>query len=333
EYAVKTVGLTKIYGGRIKALDGVDLNVESGKVFALLGPNGAGKTTLMRILTTQIKPTSGEAYVFGLSVVREGAKVREMVSYVPQEMSVWTDISGYENLLIYAKIYGIPPSRRNKLIWEALENMGLSEFANNLVKTYSGGMIRRLECACALLTRPKILFLDEPTIGLDPSARKAVWERLSIFRKENGATIFFNTHYMDEADLYADEIAIINRGRIVALGTPESLKHSLGGEIISLEVEDSAFGSKVLEAIKGLDVVSDIIMGGNEVNIVSRDAEHSLPEIMDILRLNGVSVRRVSITKPTLDDVFLKYAGVRLEPVAAGRISEVRHVRSMIRRG
>ncbi|MEM2341455.1 MAG: ATP-binding cassette domain-containing protein [Candidatus Bathyarchaeia archaeon] len=332
DYAVRVIGLTKVYGGKVKALDGVDLNVESGEVFALLGPNGAGKTTLMRILTTQIKPTSGEAYVFELDVVREGSKVRQLVSYVPQEMSVWTDISGYENLLIYSKIYGIPSSERERLIWDALENMGLSEFANSLVRTYSGGMIRRLECACALLTKPKILFLDEPTIGLDPSARKAVWERLKAFKKEYEATIFFNTHYMDEADLYADKIAIINRGRIVVSGTPESLKRSLRGEIISLEIEGGRLGSKVLDMIRGLRIVSDIILSGNELNIVVQDAEYSLPEIMEILRANNIPVKKISITKPTLDDVFLKYAGIRLEP-ATGRISEVRQIRHMIRRG
>lgn len=219
EFAVDVRGLTKVYEGKVRALDGVDLRVEAGRVFALLGPNGAGKTTLMRILTTQLKPTSGEAYVFGLDVVRKNAQVRRLVGYVPQEMSVWTDISGYENLLIYAKIYRLPSSKRREIIQDALKKMGLSEVANDLVKTYSGGMIRRLETACTMLIKPKILFLDEPTIGLDPSARKAVWEELTSFKKEYGVTVFFNTHYMDEADLYSDEIAIINDGKIVKRGT------------------------------------------------------------------------------------------------------------------
>jgi ABC-2 type transport system ATP-binding protein len=331
DYAVSTHDLTKVYEGKVKALNGVNLKVEPGKIFALLGPNGAGKTTLMRILTTQIKPTSGEAYVFGLNVVRDGAKVRQLIGYVPQEMSVWTDISGYENLLIYAKIYGIPPSKRSELIWSVLEEMGLKEYANNLVRTYSGGMIRRLECACALLIKPKILFLDEPTIGLDPSARKAVWEKLTAFKKEYNATIFFNTHYMDEADLYADEIAIINGGRIVASGTSESLKHTLGGEIISLEVENSEYSLKALETLKMNNVISDVIVSESEVNILTQDAESSLPKIMEALRVNKVLVKRVSINKPTLDDVFLKYAGTRIE--TAERISNVRQMRRMIRRG
>lgn len=237
ESAVDVRNVVKIFNGNFKALDGVDLKVETGSIFALLGPNGAGKTTLMRILTTQINPTSGTAYVFGLDTIKDGSKIRKLLGYVPQEMSVWTDVSGYENLLIYSKIYGILPEKRDTAIKEILESIGLSEAANRLVKTYSGGMIRRLEIACALLIRPKILFLDEPTIGLDPSARNAVWEKLAMFKKEYGATIFFNTHYMDEAELYSDKIAIINRGKIVKTGTSEELKHSIGGEMLQLSLK------------------------------------------------------------------------------------------------
>jgi ABC-2 type transport system ATP-binding protein len=330
ELAVDVRGLTKVYEGKIRALDGVDLRVETGKVFALLGPNGAGKTTLMRILTTQLKPTSGEAYVFGLDVVRENAKIRKLVGYVPQEMSVWTDISGYENLLIYARIYGLSTSKRSEIIADALKKMGLSEVANDLVKTYSGGMIRRLETACTMIIRPKILFLDEPTIGLDPSARKAVWEELTSFRKEYGLTVFFNTHYMDEADLYSDEIAIINDGKIAKLGTAEELKRSVGGELILLNADDT-IAEACSNKVRGLSPVGDVMADNSELRVVVKDAETALPEIMEVLREECVTVKRISITKPTLDDVFLKYAGTRLE--AGGRISEVRQVRGRIRRG
>ncbi len=225
-FAIEARQLRKVYDGRTKALDGVDLQVNPSEVFALLGPNGSGKTTLMRILTTQFRPTSGLARNFDLDVVSRGAEVRKMIGYVPQETSVWADISGFENLLIYSKIYGVPSSRRKKSIQDALSSMGLEEVATRMVKTYSGGMVRRLEIACALLVKPRILFLDEPTIGLDPSARKAVWENLTSFKKEYGTTVFFNTHYMDEADLYSDEIAIINRGKIVKSGNPSQLKES-----------------------------------------------------------------------------------------------------------
>lgn len=331
EIAVEVKGLTKVYDDEAKALDGVDLNVEAGKVFALLGPNGAGKTTLMRILTTQLKSTSGEAYVFGLDVAREGDKVRRLVSYIPQEMSVWTDISGYENLLVYAKIYGIPSTERRGAIEDVLEKMGLSQVANHLVKTYSGGMIRRLEVACAMLIKPKILFLDEPTIGLDPSARKIVWEVLTSFKREYGVTVFFNTHYMDEADLYSDEIAIINEGKIVKLGTTEELKRSVGGEIILFSVDDNGLDEECLGKVRKVGFVKEAIANDSELSVVVKDAETALPNIMEVLREEGVSVKKVSLTKPTLDDVFLKYAGTRLE--RSDRISDVRQVRSMIKRG
>lgn len=331
EIAVDVRKLVKVYQGTTRALDGVDLKVEAGRVFALLGPNGAGKTTLIRILTTQLKPTSGEAYVFGLDVTREGSKVRRLISYVPQEMSVWTDVSGYENLLVYAKIFGVPSERRKKIINEALESMGLDQVSNNLVSTYSGGMIRRLEIACAMLIKPKIMFLDEPTIGLDPSAKKVVWERLTMFKKDYGVTVFFNTHYMDEADLYSDEIAIIDRGKIVKLGTADELKHSIGGEMLLFSLGNGGISENVLSKVKKLESVKEVIVSSSELSVSVDDAETALPSVMDVLRSEGVLTGKISIDKPTLDDVFLKYAGSRLE--ASGRIGEVTSVRRMIKRG
>jgi len=331
DFAVQVNNLVKVYNGKVKALDGVDLNVEPGEAFALLGPNGAGKTTLMRILTTQLKPTAGEAYVFGLDVVRNGNKVRRLISYVPQEMSVWTDISGYENLLVYAKIFGIPSYERGKIIDEVLENMGLTQVKNELVRTYSGGMIRRLEIACAMLIKPKIMFLDEPTIGLDPAARKVVWERLGVFKKEYGVTIFFNTHYMDEAELYADDIAIINQGKIVARGTSEELKHSLGGEIIAFTLEKATLKPELVQEFQKLGFVRDVFVENGSLSVFVDDAESTLFSLMNFLKSEGLSVRKVSITKPTLDDVFLKYVGTRLEE--KDRISDVTHMRYMIRKG
>ncbi|MEM4500809.1 MAG: ATP-binding cassette domain-containing protein [Thermofilaceae archaeon] len=293
-----------------------------------MAQTGREKTTLMRILTTQIRPTAGEARVFGLDVVREGAKVRRIIGYVPQEMSVWTDLSGYENLLIYAKIYGIPRTERPRLLEEVLTKLAMKEAAKALVRTYSGGMIRRLEIASALLIRPKVLFLDEPTIGLDPSARKAVWTELGKFKEGDGVTIFFNTHYMDEADLYAEEIGIINQGKLVKLGTAAELKRSVGGEIITLSLTANTFA---LESLKSLEFVEDVIVAEEEVRVVVQDAEAALPQLLDHLRQDGISVARVAMTKPTLDDVFLKYAGTKFE--AGGRVSEVRQMRRMIRRG
>ena len=328
--AIEVKELVKVYGGKVRALDGVNLKVKAGDVFALLGPNGSGKTTLMRILTTQFKPTSGEAYIFGLDVIRRDAEVRKVISYVPQEMSVWTDISGYENLLIYAKIYGLQSRDRNKVIRDALEGMGLDTVADNLVKTYSGGMIRRLEMACAMLIRPKILFLDEPTLGLDPTARKAVWEKLTSFKKEYDTTVFFNTHYMDEADLYSDEIAIIDRGKMVKFGTADELKHSIRRDVVQFSLNNHVDES-VLKRIRDLDFVSDVIISNSELSVVVVDAETALPIVMEILRNGGISVKKISMTRPNLDDVFLKYAGgISLE---GGGIREIKQIRSMSGKG
>ena len=227
---------------------------------------------------------------------------------MPQETSVWLDISGYENLLVYSKIYGVPAGMRQKRIQDALQSMGIEEMADRMVKSYSGGMVRRLEIACALLVGPKILFLDEPTIGLDPSARKAVWENLISFKKEYGTTVFFNTHYMDEADLYSDEIAIINKGSIVKSGTASELKQSLRSEIIQVYPHGRIDG-QVLKSIRDLAFVRGAINNNSHLEIVVEDSETKLPLILDVLRNEGVSLKRICTAKPTLDDVFLKYAG------------------------
>ncbi len=331
EFAVDVRNLTKVYEDKTRALDGVDLKVEAGKIFALLGPNGAGKTTLMRILTTQIKPIAGEAYVSGLDVLRKDSEVRKVIGYVPQEMSVWTDITGFENLLIYAKIYGIPSEQRRTLLDNALEDMGLTDFKDHLVKTYSGGMIRRLETACALLIKPKILFLDEPTIGLDPAARKIVWEKLMEFKREFGTTVFFNTHYMDEADLYSDEIGIIHGGKIVKSGSPDALKHSLGGEVLLFTLESDIDFEDIRNKMRKLAFVSDTLINDLELRVIVEDAETALPHVMEILRRENIHIQKISLNKPTLDDVFLRYAGSRLE--SDHGIREIRQVRSMIKRG
>ncbi len=390
QFAIEIKQLTKVYDGKVNALDGVDLTVKAAGIFALLGPNGSGKTTLMRVLTTQFRPTAGVARAFGYDVVKDDAMVRKIIGYVPQEMSVWTDITGYENLLIYAKIYGVPSSRRTKSIWDALQSMGLEDVAGGAVKKYSGGMIRRLEIACALLIKPKILFLDEPTLGLDPSARKAVWQSLEMFKKEYGTTVFFNTHYMDEADQYSDEVAIINRGKIVKSGTAGELKSSLHSEVIKFTLANHGVDFKhtfssvadaknvdaknpdlknshlknanlnnadpnnadpnnadpnnadpnnadpnnadpnnadpnnadpknaypksrlrLLETIKALDFVDDVSIHDLNLDVVVEDGDVALPIIIEVLRGQGIGLERISVTKPSLDDVFLKYAGMR----------------------
>jgi len=329
--AVVVEGLEKVYSGGTRALAGVDLRVEEGRIFALLGPNGSGKTTLVRILTTQLRPTAGSAHVMGLDVVRDAAKVRTLIGYVPQEMSVWTDITGRENLTLYAKVYGIPSDRRSRVVDEALGKMDLHDVRDHIVSTYSGGMIRRLEIACTMLIKPRLLFLDEPTIGLDPAGRKVVWEELTAFKEELGATVFFNTHYMDEAQNFSDRIAIIDKGSIVVTGTSDELRRSVGGEVVRFTLSDQAQAAGVMGRVRGLAVARDVSVDGPEVRVVVDDAEAALPVVLDALRSMGVAVARAGATKPSLDDAFLRYAGKH--EGTEGRAADARQMRRMIKRG
>ncbi len=224
---IETSLLTRRFGD-LTAADGVDLCVAAGEVFGLLGPNGAGKTTVVKMLTTLLPPTSGRATVAGFDVQRSAARVRAEIGYVPQLVSVDGTLTAYENLLIFAKIYAVPRAERQERIAAALEFVGLQEAAHRQVHGYSGGMMRRLEIALAILHRPRVLFLDEPTVGLDPLARQAVWQHLRLLRQEYGMTIFLTTHFMEEADNLCGRVAIMNLGRISALGQPEELKVSIG---------------------------------------------------------------------------------------------------------
>ena len=225
---LETEALTRRFGTLI-AVDRLTISVEAGEVFGLLGPNGAGKTTAIKMLTTLLPATSGKAIVAGFDIIRQAAKVRRAIGYVPQALSVDGSLTGYENLLIFAKLYDIPRKERQARLRNALAFMGLSEAANKLVREYSGGMIRRLEIAQSTLHRPRVLFLDEPTVGLDPLARKAVWEHVQRLRDDYGTTIILTTHYMEEADTLCGRVAIMHLGKVAVIGTPEELKASIGG--------------------------------------------------------------------------------------------------------
>jgi ABC-2 type transport system ATP-binding protein len=224
---LETHALTRKFG-KITAVDGMSLSVEQGEVFGLLGPNGAGKTTAIKMLTTLLPPTSGKASLAGFDVVRNASSVRRLIGYVPQTISVDGSLTGYENLLIFAKLYDIPARDRKQRVRDALAFMGLTDAADRLVRQYSGGMIRRLEIAQSTMHRPPLLFLDEPTVGLDPLARKAVWEHLERLRAEHDTTVILTTHYMEEADSLCSRVAIIHLGRVVVVEAPDRLKASLG---------------------------------------------------------------------------------------------------------
>jgi len=227
-------GLTRRFGS-LTAVDDVNLNVAAGEVFGLLGPNGAGKTTVIKMLTTLLPPTAGSARVGGFDICRRPARVRGAIGYVPQLVSADGALTGYENLLIFAKLYGVPRATRRRRIDEALERMGLPEAARRPVRTYSGGMVRRLELAMAMLHRPRVLFLDEPTVGLDPLARQAVWEQVRRLVRDYGVAVFLTTHFMEEADTLCQRVAIMNLGRVAALGEPAALKQSVNGPGTTLD--------------------------------------------------------------------------------------------------
>jgi ABC-2 type transport system ATP-binding protein len=231
---LQTNELTRRFGDNT-AVEALTISIEAGEIFGLLGPNGAGKTTIIKMLTTLLPPTSGSAWVAGFDVVRQAPEVRRVIGYVPQLVSADGNLNGYENLLIFAKLFDIPRSERQARIRDALELMGLADAAQRMVREYSGGMIRRLEIAQSTLHRPRLLFLDEPTVGLDPVARRAVWELIKQLRDRFGTTVLLTTHLMEEADHLCHRVAIMHLGRVAAIGTPSTLKESLGGNGISLD--------------------------------------------------------------------------------------------------
>jgi ABC-2 type transport system ATP-binding protein len=243
---VQLDGLTRRFGAFVAA-DSVSLAVEAGEVYGLLGPNGAGKSTTIKMLTTLLEPSGGTANIAGFDIRRQPAEVRRAIGYVPQALSADGALTGFENLLIFAKLYDLPRRERDGHVRQVLEFMGLGEAADKLVRTYSGGMIRRLEVAQALLHGPRVLFLDEPTVGLDPVARRTVWEHLGALRMRTGMTIFLTTHYMEEADSLCSRVAIMHRGRVAATGTPAELKASIGRDDATLDDVFAHYTGDVLD--------------------------------------------------------------------------------------
>jgi ABC-2 type transport system ATP-binding protein len=250
EIIVATYGLRRLYGD-FAAVDGIDLRVHTGEVFGLLGPNGAGKSTTIKMLVTLLPPSAGRATVGGYDVVKDADEVRRLLGYVPQALSADGTLTGFENLMVFAKLYDVPRKEQKPRVEEALEFMGLSDAANRMVNQYSGGMIRKLEIGQTLIHRPKVLFLDEPTIGLDPVARRNVWKHLDDLRREYGTTLFLTTHYMEEAEELCTRIAIMNKGKIAALDTPEGLIAGVGKPDATLEDAFAYYTGSDLEAESG----------------------------------------------------------------------------------
>jgi ABC-2 type transport system ATP-binding protein len=302
--------LTKRFGD-FTAVDALNFSVEHGEVFGLLGPNGAGKSTLIRMLTTLVPPTSGTARVNGFDIVREANDVRQSIGVIPQAMTSDLDLSAVENMSIFAKLYGIPREKRLRTIKQLLEEVDLEKWADKPVKMFSGGMRRRLEIARGLVHEPKLFFLDEPTTGLDPVSRVAVWEMLSRLKRERDLTILVTTHYMDEADKLCDRIAIVDHGKLVALDSPLKLKASIPGKNI-LEVSFSDVPQQWMETVKALPDVAEVKADANIFRISSNNGPRTTVELLEAARNANVTVTSLSVQSTTLDDVFVHYTGHQL---------------------
>jgi ABC-2 type transport system ATP-binding protein len=301
-------GLTKVYP-RVKAVDNVSFTINQGEIFGFLGPNGAGKTTTIKILLTLLRPTAGKISIFGIDALAHSEKIRLIAGYVPQDVSVDGDLTGYENMLIYAKLYRIPRGQREQRIRETLQYLEIQDRAAEMVNTYSGGMMRRLEIAQSLINRPRVLFLDEPSIGLDPSARIHMWTLIKQLRDEFGATILLNTHDMSEADTLCDRIGIMDRGRLIIIGTPAELKSRVGGDVLTITSESPGCMEKLQQL--GYQVMTQPT--NHHLDLLVSSGESLIPPLLESLRTSGVEVDSVSLKKPTLDDVFLKYTGIRMD--------------------
>ena len=304
-YAIETDNLTKKFSD-LTAVDNVSLKVNEGEIFGLLGPNGAGKTTLISMLVTLKKPTSGTAKVNGFDIHKNPDGVRKSIGIIFQDPSLDEELTAFENLELHAAMYGISKAEREKRIIEVIETVELKDRLNTVVKTFSGGMRRRLEIARALLHYPKVLFLDEPTIGLDPQTRKHVWDYIKKLKEEHGITILLTTHYMDEADSLCDRIAIIDQGKVIVLDSGKALKDSLGGDTLKIETNQA---EKLQNALKGMKGVKDTKILEGRLQLRVEFGEKKILEVVEAAKKNNIEILSVGLHKPTIDDVFLHYTG------------------------
>ena len=295
---------------KIIAVDNISFEVREGEIFGFLGPNGAGKTTTINMLTTILRPSSGNAQVCGQDVHKHADEVRRSVGVVPQEYTADEDMTGHDNILLCADLYGLPRSDSKPHADELLRLVELHDAANRKVNTYSGGMRRRLELACGLINYPRLLFLDEPTLGLDVQTRAAVWNYIRMLKEQYHMTLFLTTHYMEEADSLCDRIAIIDHGHIVKIGSPEELKASIGGDVITVTVRERE--PDISSDIARLDLVRDVKQTDGAYRVKVKLGEEAAPRIVDLIRSKGLHVTKIALTKPTLDEAYLEFTGREL---------------------
>ena len=307
-YSIETKSLTKSFGDLV-AVNNISFSVEKGEIFGFLGPNGAGKSTTMMIFTTLLKPTSGKALIAGFDVTKDAKQVRENIGFVQQETTVDEYLTGRENLLLQAKLNHIPKNEINQRIDDVLELIELSDKQDQAVVTYSGGMRKRLDIAGGLLHRPKVLFLDEPTVGLDIQTRRKIWQYIKKIHVEFEMTIFVTTHYMEEADSLCDRIGIMDHGKIQVIDTPKNMKNALGNEIISLVIDTNNNHDSFLEELKKIEFIKKINEDNLKLTLFTSNGTEVIPKIFQISSKLDIKINSISLTQPTLDDVFISYTG------------------------
>ncbi len=312
---IETKDLTKIYGGKIKAVDKLNISIEEGEIYGFLGPNGAGKTTTINMLVTRITPTDGTATVAGHDIIYDSLEVRRTIGVVPQDLTADEDLTGRENLLMVSKFYDVPRPVANQRIEELLKLVDLVDAADRPVRQYSGGMRKRLELIVGLVNEPKILFLDEPTLGLDVQTRTQMWNYVREIQKRLNVTIILTSHYLEEIDALANRVSIIDHGRILVTGTPEELKQSLKGDVVTVTFKTQEEADRMKLIPNAVEVLDN---GPNCVRIKVVNADDSLPEIIDYISKEHLSTVKMMVQKPSLDEVFLDYTGRNIREEEGG---------------
>ena len=303
---VEVSNLTHIYQGGHKALENLSFTVKKGEIIGLLGPNGAGKSTTVKMITGILKPTSGSVKVSGYEVTDSLDEIRKLIGFMPQETALYQDLTAYEALEYHAELYGVPKEEVKDRIAKMLELAGLTNRKDDLVKTYSGGMKRRLEIARGLMHYPTVLFLDEPTLGLDAQTRRAIWAYIKKMNKEEDTTIFLTTHYMDEADQVCDRVGIIDRGKLLVIDTTENLKNSVGNDVITLSCSEM---DKLVNRLEKEHWIKNTKIHDSFLTVGVEKGEEKIPVVIEIAQSLGIRIKSISLRKPTLDDVFLYYTG------------------------
>ena len=332
-HAIKVDSLSKRFQ-KFKALDNISFQIEEGEIFGFLGPNGAGKSTTMMILTTLLKPTSGNASVQGFDVVTQAKKVRENIGFVQQEIGVDEYLTGKENLIFQSRISQMPKEQVQSRIDEVISLVELEEKQNEAAITYSGGMRKRLDIACVLIHRPKVLFLDEPTVGLDIQTRRKIWEYIRKIHKEFEMTLFVSTHYMEEADKLCDRVGIIDYGKIQVIDTPEIMKNAMGSDMISFSlINGIAKQDELINRIKQIEFVNQVTRKQGEITIKSSQCSEVIPKIFQTTSEMNIEIDSLSLNKPTLDDVFISYTGHNLRDDTTQKLNKRKEFNLNRRRG